>query len=375
MTLIRMGPPVSGPTGSSGIRLRSPGTAHRAVVVEQLVVEGAPRPVAYAGHGALAPSPGAAARCSTRRSTPAAAARRRHPVGRGSRSRRHRTRSTGPPARGATTGTPEASASCADWQNVSVRPVCTNTSREATTEARSSPCRTPEQRGPGEQGAQPLLLGSAADEHQPGAGQVVQVGEQLELLLSGEPADVTDEQVSAVAELAAHALVCDGRGEQLGVHAAAPAVDPVDARGRRAGRRWPCSAPGCGRRDRAPAGSGRASRADRTRERIALGEADQVGLVDRDDRDARGCGPPPPPGARARPARPGARRRVRRRPSAGAGVPGWRARSGTPGRWASPRCGRGGPALRRTPRARRAPPASPRARRPGGARAPGVPSW
>ena len=42
-----------------------------------------------------------------------------------------------------TTGTPEASASCTDWQDVSETPVCTNTSSEANTSARSMPVRKP----------------------------------------------------------------------------------------------------------------------------------------------------------------------------------------------------------------------------------------
>lgn len=41
------------------------------------------------------------------------------------------TRSRGPPTSGATTGSPDASASGTAWQNVSAGPVCTNTSSEA----------------------------------------------------------------------------------------------------------------------------------------------------------------------------------------------------------------------------------------------------
>ena len=41
------------------------------------------------------------------------------------------TRSSGPPAAGATTGSPLAAASCSVWPNVSYGPLCTNTSRLA----------------------------------------------------------------------------------------------------------------------------------------------------------------------------------------------------------------------------------------------------
>jgi hypothetical protein len=59
------------------------------------------------------------------------------------------TRSRGPPASGAITGKPEASASCTVWQNVSKGPVCTKTSRLAYACASSSPVLNPRKAAPG----------------------------------------------------------------------------------------------------------------------------------------------------------------------------------------------------------------------------------
>ncbi|CNL71185.1 Uncharacterised protein [Mycobacterium tuberculosis] len=52
-------------------------------------------------------------------------------------------RSRGPPASGAITGSPDASASCTTWQNVSCSPECTKTSMLAYASASSLPYRAP----------------------------------------------------------------------------------------------------------------------------------------------------------------------------------------------------------------------------------------
>ena len=86
-----------------------------------------------------------------------------------------------------------------------------------------------EERGVGQQGPEPGLLRSAAHQHQPDARQPVDVGQQLELLLGCQPADVPDQKLAVRRQLGVERLVALGRLEEHLVHAPRPAGDGVDA--------------------------------------------------------------------------------------------------------------------------------------------------
>ncbi|GAB3034822.1 hypothetical protein GCM10011376_19860 [Nocardioides flavus (ex Wang et al. 2016)] len=142
-----------------------------------------------------------------------------------------------------------------------------------------------------QQRPQPRLLRPTPDQHQPHSGHPVDVREQLELLLRRQPPDVPDEHLAAGCELGVQRLVAPGGREEDLVHPARPAgdvVDPepgelVDARRRRG--------EGAVDAEVDPARQ-RLHRASAAGYRVALGEPDQVGLVDRHGGDAeRACRP------------------------------------------------------------------------------------
>ena len=135
------------------------------------------------------------------------------------------------------------------------------------------------------------LLGAAPHEHQGVARVGGEVGEQLELLLGREPADVPDEQPALGRDRAPQSLVAEPRVEGLEVDAAWPQRHPrhrellelADAGG--GGREGAVGV-------RVDAAGEPAHRLPAAGEVVALGEADQVGLVDRDARDAELLGGP-----------------------------------------------------------------------------------
>ena len=225
-----------------------------------------------------------------------------------------------------------------------------------------------------QQRPEPGLLGPAADEHETHARDPVDVGQQLQLLLRGQPADVPDEEPAVGGELGVEGLVAALPVRTAPGPRRAASGRPRARRARRAGRcsRW--RAPACGRPPGGSGGSAPPSPA-RRRGRRTLGEADQVGLVDRDRRDAERPRRPRRLAGRARRVRRCGRRRGGSAPwrrAAGAGSP---ARCGSRRRTAGSRRGRGSPGSRRTSRGRSARPARPRAPRPRGAPAPGARSW
>ena len=136
-----------------------------------------------------------------------------------------------------------------------------------------------------QQRPEPGLLGPAADEHETHARDPVDVGQQLQLLLRGQPADVPDQEPAVGGELGVERLVAALRCEQLLVHAARPAGDRVhaepaelgDARGGGRQRAVDPQVDPAGQRPHRPRAAGDA---------VLLREADEVGLVDRDRRDA-----------------------------------------------------------------------------------------
>ncbi len=68
--------------------------------------------------------------------------------------------------------------------------------------------------------------GSVADDHDPDALEAAGSGQELDLLLGGEAADVADEQFAVRGEFAAQRLVPVLGPETLGVDAARPQPDP-----------------------------------------------------------------------------------------------------------------------------------------------------
>src|SRR5215472_11939408 len=151
------------------------------------------------------------------------------------------TRSSGPPAAGATTGTPLAAASCKVLPNVSCGPLCTNTSRLAYACASCSPPSWPRNKAPGS-----ARRAAGSDDHQAHAGQSRHVGEQVQALLRGEPADVPDDHLAAGGQTGAPGSGSLGRAEPSGVHAAPPDVYPGEALGPQIG------GGACRRRERPP---------------------------------------------------------------------------------------------------------------------------
>ena len=81
----------------------------------------------------------------------------------------------------------------------------------------------------GQRAAQAGLAGSVADHDDPDAVQPADPGEQLDLLLGGEPADVADDQLAVRGELAAQRLVPEAGAEAHGVDAARPQLHPGHA--------------------------------------------------------------------------------------------------------------------------------------------------
>ena len=144
----------------------------------------------------------------------------------------------------------------------------------------------PEEGRPGEQGAQPLLLGAATDDHQCVAGSSARWVEQLELLLGGEPADVPDEQAAVGRDPAAAARRSGAPGWNAcrSTPRGHSAVLPMP-------RSRELAQAGRGRSQRPvhrevdPPGQ-RGHRPDAARHVVAGREADQVGLVDRHRGDA-----------------------------------------------------------------------------------------
>ncbi len=141
----------------------------------------------------------------------------------------------------------------------------------------------------GQQGPQPGLLRAAAHEHEPDSRETVDVGEQLELLLGRQPADVPDQRLAVRRELGVERLVALRGLEEHLVDPARPAGDCADAEpvelvdaGRRRGQRAVDP-------EVDPAGQ-RLHGAGAAGDAVAVGEPDQVGLVDRDGRDAERAG-------------------------------------------------------------------------------------
>jgi hypothetical protein len=66
------------------------------------------------------------------------------------------------------------------------------------------------------------LAGSVAHDDDPDALQAADSGEEFDLLLGGEPADVADDQLAVRGEFAAQRLVPVVGAETDGVHAARP---------------------------------------------------------------------------------------------------------------------------------------------------------
>ncbi len=142
----------------------------------------------------------------------------------------------------------------------------------------------PEEGGTGEQAAQPLLLRATSDDHQRVAGVVRQVAQEVELLLGRQTTDVADEQPAVGGELSTQVGGAPHRVERLEVDAARPqggARDREVAQLREAGRGGRQGAVDLG----VDAARQRRHRPAATGHVVALGEADQIGLVDRDRRD------------------------------------------------------------------------------------------
>ena len=230
----------------------------------------------------------------------------------------------------------------------------------------------------GQQPPEPALLGAPSDDHQRVAGVAGEVGEQLELLLRSEPADVPHQHPAVRRELPAQPLVAEPGVERVEVDAARPQRQPRHL------QVLELSHAGRGRRQ-GPVHEGVdlagqvGHRADAAGTEpglgVPLGEPDQVGLVDRHARDAellgRARGLQPERGRRGDVHHVGAepqhlRTQAGPRLEADAEVP--VERQETPREWCAP-------GTRRTTRGRSGPPARPRAPRARGAPAPGGPSW
>ncbi len=195
------------------------------------------------------------------------------------------TRSSGPPRPVATTGTPLASASCTVWQNVSFSPGCTNRSKPATASARASPPRKPRKVA---SGSSPLERGAARPLPHDDQLRAREVGDRLEvldLLLGGEAPDVADDRLPARRDGAAPVVASPRGVESLAVDPARPASEALDSEGRELrGRRR-----GGGERQGGPvvdAGDVPGERGRGHRNAVPRGIAGDVGLIDRDRRDA-----------------------------------------------------------------------------------------
>ncbi len=162
-------------------------------------------------------------------------------------------------------------------------------------EGRDPPPRAPPRRGtrgtprPGADARARVRLGPSPDDDEPRAGNAVQGGKVLDLLLGSEPADVADEELAVRGELRAKRVRPLGRVESLAVDAPGPELDrgrrpPVERGDRGARRRERQGRPAVDPRDV------RLQRRGETRVAVPLRVAGDVGLVDRDGRDAEVIG-------------------------------------------------------------------------------------
>ncbi len=138
--------------------------------------------------------------------------------------------------------------------------------------------------------AQPLGARAVADDDHLHAGQPAGTGQQLDVLLRGEPADIADQYLPLRGEFPAQRLVAVGGVEARGVHAARPQVHARDAMRLQV-------APGrAGRGERAVGGrvhgTDAAPRGALPAAHIGTGVPCQVGLEDGDRGDVLpgGCG-------------------------------------------------------------------------------------
>ena len=86
----------------------------------------------------------------------------------------------------------------------------------------------PEEACVGQQPPEPALLGAPSDDHQRVAGVAGEVGEQLQLLLRGEPADVPHQDPAVRSELPAQPLVAEPGVERVEVDTTRPQRQPRD---------------------------------------------------------------------------------------------------------------------------------------------------
>ena len=274
------------PTAVDG-RSVGPAAGDLRVDRQQLVTHGGPGAVGDRSSGGCGPWRGADPDRPARWPRRSGAARdpRWATATRSDRARRGRR----PARRGATTGTPDASASCTDWQKVSSVPGCTKTSNDAIRRARSSPRRKPRNWAPGSVAAKRSRSGPSPMTTSRAAGRSDERREEVDALLGGETTDVADERLALGGQDLAHGRRSVVGVKPLEVDAAGPEPHRTDAVAfeapRRQGRR--------GQGDRGmvvdpaqPGPNGRASEADA----VAGGEPSQIGLEHRDG------GHPPPTG-------------------------------------------------------------------------------
>ncbi len=148
--------------------------------------------------------------------------------------------------------------------------------------------QVPEEHGVRQAPLQHRTVGTVADDHEADAGESRQRGEISDLLLGRETTDVPDDG-AAVAHVRPPPLAAPGGGEAVEVDAAPPERDPIHPeilqlceRGGRGGEREGGSPVQPGD---VPFGERR-----RPRQTVATGVGDDVGLVDRDGRQAQVVG-------------------------------------------------------------------------------------
>ena len=90
-------------------------------------------------------------------------------------------------------------------------PVCAKTSSEAKIRASSSPVAAAEEDGAGQRLGEAGRLGPSPTTTTRTPGSAADAGQQLDVLLRGEPADVADDQLAVRGELAAQRLVAAAR--------------------------------------------------------------------------------------------------------------------------------------------------------------------
>ena len=159
-----------------------------------------------------------------------------------------RTRSSGPPAAGATTGSPLAAASCNVWPNVSCGPAVHEHVKAGVDPGQVLAAALAEEQRGRHRPPDRRLGRAAADDDQPDARQRRDLSQQVEPLLRGQPPDVADDQLAAGRHLGPQPAAALGRIEPARSPRRGPTPAPARCRARAGQPRSRCTAPGSGRR-------------------------------------------------------------------------------------------------------------------------------